>query len=165
MNRKLKELTVYGLGMAVVFCGTYFFLFPNQLGGFMNLGDGFILLFATIASPLGGFLIGGVGSCIADVAAGYGQYMLFTLVIKGLEGAFVSYFVKKRQSRGYQMIIYALGLLIMISGYFLVDWYLQQSFAIAITGLPTNLIQALFGFIIVAILGPVVLKHTSRFLQ
>lgn len=165
MNRRIKELTLYGLGIAVVFCGTYFFIFPNQLGGYMNLGDGFVLMFATVASPLGGFIIGGVGSCIADLAAGYGQYMFFTLLIKGLEGAFVSYFVHKCKTNKYVYLGYLFGSLIMISGYFLVDWYMQQSFLMAITGLPTNLIQSVLGIVIAMILGPLVFRQAKQYLH
>ena len=112
MNSKLKQMTLVGLGIAVVFCGTYFFIFPNQIGGYMNLGDGFILLFASFVHPLGGFLIGGVGSAIADVASGFGIFAPFTLVVKGLEG----YFVAKFNSKMNSYICYGCGCLIMIGG-------------------------------------------------
>ena len=161
MNHRLKEMTVIGLGIAVVFCGTYFFIIPNQLGGYMNLGDGFILMFATVVNPLGGFLIGGVGSAIADLVSGYGLYAPFTLVIKGLEGLFVATFVKKHEKQAF--LVYLVGCLIMIGGYFLVDWYLQQSFALAITGLPTNLVQALCGLVIAMLLGGFVRKQAKSY--
>lgn len=159
MNRRLQEMTRIGLGIAVVFCGTYFFIIPNQLGGYMNLGDGFILLFSSIVSPLGGFLIGGVGSAIADVVSGYGLYAPFTLVIKGLEGYLVATFINKAPKK---WIIYVLGSLIVIVGYFLVDWFLQGSFVVAITGIPTNIMQTLCGFVIAMCLHKLVIKQANR---
>ena len=152
MNSNLKQMTLVGLGIAAVFCGTYFFIIPNQLGGYMNLGDGFILGFASIVHPLGGFLIGGVGSAVADVVSGFGLYAPFTLVIKGLEG----YVVSKYSHKMNRYVCYVIGCLIMIGGYFLVDWFLQGSFAIAITGLPTNLMQALCGLTIAVLLQRII---------
>ena len=152
MNRNLKQITQVGLGIAAVFCGTYFFIIPNQLGGYMNLGDGFILLFASLVHPLGGFLIGGMGSAIADIVSGFGLYAPFTLVIKGLEGFIVAKYCHKIN----RYVCYLIGCFIMISGYFLVDWFLQGSFAIAITGLPTNLMQALCGMTIAVLLQRII---------
>ena len=159
MNRRLQEMTRIGLGIAVVFCGTYFFIIPNQLGGYMNLGDGFILLFSSIVSPLGGFLIGGVGSAIADVVSGYGLYAPFTLVIKGLEGYLVAALIKKTYKK---WMLYVVGCLIVIVGYFLVDWFLQGSFVVAITGIPTNIMQTLCGFMIAMCLHKLVIKQANR---
>lgn len=159
MNRRLQEMTRIGLGIAVVFCGTYFFIIPNQLGGYMNLGDGFILLFSSIVSPLGGFLIGGVGSAIADITSGYGLYAPFTLVIKGLEGFLVAALIKKTPKK---WMLYVVGCLIVIVGYFLVDWFLQGSFVVAITGIPTNIMQTLCGFVIAMCLHKLVIKQANR---
>ena len=159
MNRRLQEMTRIGLGIAVVFCGTYFFIIPNQLGGYMNLGDGFILLFSSIVSPLGGFLIGGVGSAIADVVSGYGLYAPFTLLIKGFEGCLVSTLIGKTVKK---WIVYMLGSLLVIVGYFLVDWFLQGSFVVAITGIPTNIMQTLCGFVIAMCLHKLVIKQANR---
>ena len=86
-----QEIVLYALGMAVVFVATMYIKIPNALNGYFNLGDGFILLFASIVDPLGGFLIGGLGSALADVAGGYAYYFFPTLIIKGLEGFVVSY--------------------------------------------------------------------------
>ncbi|MBQ9839987.1 MAG: ECF transporter S component [Erysipelotrichaceae bacterium] len=159
MNRRLQEMTRIGLGIAVVFCGTYFFIIPNQLGGYMNLGDGFILLFSSIVSPLGGFLIGGVGSAIADVVSGYGLYAPFTLVIKGLEGFLVAALIKKTSKK---WMLYVVGCLIVIVGYFLVDWFLQGSFVVAITGIPTNIMQTVCGFVIAMCLHKIVIKQANH---
>ena len=85
-NKQTYEIVLTGLGMALVFVATMFIKVPNALDGYFNLGDGFILLFASFLNPFESFLIGGLGSALADVAGGYGHHFFFTLVIKGLEG-------------------------------------------------------------------------------
>ena len=98
MNKKTlttQQIVLYALGMAIVFVSTMFIKIPNGIDGYFNLGDGFILLFSSIVSPLGGFLIGGLGSALADVAGGYAYYFIPTLLIKGLEGCMVAYLFQK----------------------------------------------------------------------
>lgn len=55
-------------------------------GGYLNLGDAFVLLGALLLGPACGFAAGGVGSMLADLLAGYPQYAPGTLLIKGLSG-------------------------------------------------------------------------------
>ena len=159
MNHRLQEITLIGLGIAVVFCGTYFFIIPNQLGGYMNLGDGFILLFSSVVSPLGGFLIGGVGSAIADIVSGYGLYAPFTLIIKGFAGFLVAKLFHRMSST---WLLYILGCMTVIVGYFMVDWFLQGSIVVALIGIFTNLMQTLCGFVIAMCLHKLVLKLVKR---
>ena len=46
-----KKMVLTGLGIAIVFIATLFIKIPNTLDGYFNLGDGFILLFASILNP------------------------------------------------------------------------------------------------------------------
>lgn len=55
-------------------------------GGYLNLGDAFVLLGALLLGPGYGFAAGGVGSMLADLLSGYPQYAPGTLIIKGLSG-------------------------------------------------------------------------------
>ena len=83
-NKQTYEIVLTGLGMALVFVATMFIKVPNALDGYFNLGDGFILLFASFLNPFESFLIGGLGSALADVAGGYGHYFFFTkYILKG----------------------------------------------------------------------------------
>ena len=60
-NKQTYEIVLTGLGMALVFVATMFIKIPNTLDGYFNLGDGFILLFASFLNPFESFLIGGLG--------------------------------------------------------------------------------------------------------
>lgn len=55
-------------------------------GGYLNLGDAFVLLGALLLGPVHGFVAGGLGSMLADVLSGYPQYAIGTLLIKGASG-------------------------------------------------------------------------------
>ena len=59
-------------------------------------------------------------------------------------------------------MLYLLGCLIVIVGYFLEDWFLQGSFVVAITGIPTNIMQTLCGFVIAMCLHKLVIKQANR---
>ena len=157
MKKKLdtKDIVLTGLGIAVVFVATMFIKIPNALDGYFNLGDGFILIFASLLDPLLAFLVGGLGSALADVAGGYAYYFIPTLLIKGMEAIVVSALIKKFGKK-IQIPAYVLGAVIMVFGYFLAKWYLKQSMAIALTGIPENIFQSGVGIVIAIICYPIV---------
>ena len=93
-NKQTYEIVLTGLGMALVFVATMFIKVPNALDGYFNLGDGFILLFASFLNPFESFLIGGLGSALADVAGGYGHYVLGSIIMV------FGYFIAKYMLKG-----------------------------------------------------------------
>ena len=161
-TNKIKEITLIGLGMACVFVGTMIII-PNATGGYFNLGDGFIMLFASIVNPLGAFLIGGVTSCIVDAISGYAPYIIPTLLTKGLEAIIISYIMNKNKKLSTRYFAYMIGALVMVSGYFIAEIYLNQSVGIAFVALPTNILQAFVGFMIAVILYPTIHKLTDSY--
>lgn len=163
MEKKLstKAIVLTGLGIAVVFVATMFIKIPNALDGYFNLGDGFILIFASILDPFLAFLVGGLGSALADVAGGYAYYFIPTLIIKGLEAIVVSVLIKK-YGKKVQIPAYILGAVIMVLGYFLTKWYLKQSMAIALTGIPENIFQSGVEIVIALICYPVISRIYSK---
>ena len=85
-----NEIVLTALDMALVFVATMFIKIPNPLDGYFNLGDGFLMLFAGVLNPFCAFLVGGLGSALADVAGGYAYYFIWTLLIKGVEAFLIS---------------------------------------------------------------------------
>ena len=76
-----------GMMAALVFVATYFFKLPVSITqGYIHLGDGFILLGASL---LGWASVpaAAIGSALADLLGGYTLYILPTFVIKGLVAA------------------------------------------------------------------------------
>lgn len=157
-NLSVKEIVISALGIALVFLATYLIKVPNGIQGYFNLGDGFILLFASILNPFLAFLVGGVGSALADIAGGYAIYFIPTLFIKGIEALIVSFLLVKLRKKN-KYIAYFLGSLWMISGYFLADAFINESWQLSLTGIPGNIIQAVAGIVIALLSLPILLKN------
>lgn len=162
MNRSLiKNLVLSGIGIAVVFVATFYIKVPNAIGGYFNLGDGFILLFSSILNPMGAFLVGGLGSAMADVVGGYPHYFIPTLLIKGIEGVMVSMLLKRFGAK-IKVLTFVSASSWMILGYFVAKWIMKDSMIVALSGIPSNLIQGMAGILIALILYPRIVKLAEK---
>lgn len=157
----IQDMVLTALGMALVFVATMYIKVPNALDGYFNLGDGFILLFASFLSPGLSFLAGGLGSALADVAGGYAYYFLPALLIKGLESVAVSWLIEKYGSRA-RIPAYLLGSVIMVTGYFFAKWYLKGSAVVAAAGIPENLLQTGVGVVIAVVAYPLIQRGFAK---
>lgn len=158
----VKKLVLAALGIALVFLATFLLKVPNGIQGYFNLGDGFILLFASYLDPFYAFLVGGIGSGLADIAGGYGIYFLPTLLIKGSEAILVALLVKRNGHVFARYILYVAAGLWMVGGYFLADAFINASWQLSLTGIPSNLIQAGIGVLIAGITYPLLHAYTEK---
>ena len=158
-NKKVKEQVLAALGIALVFLATYLIKVPNGIQGYFNLGDGFILLFSSLLNPFYAFLIGGIGSGLADIAGGYGIYFIPTLFIKGIEAVLVSLLLHKVTKPLLRYGIYALAGVWMVIGYFMADAFINDSWQLSLTGVPSNIIQAIVGIVIVMVTLPLLKSY------
>lgn len=134
--------------------------------GYINLGDAFIILSALLLGPLYGGLAGGLGSMLADIFLGYMQYAPATFVIKGLAGIlcglFFKYTSKKVTSAKWNVFFVILaGIIsgiIVTSGYFMYEGAILYGYTAAITSIPGNVVQNLFGIILSSLLYPIIYK-------
>ncbi len=161
MKKYTKEIVLAALGLALVFAATLFIKFPTTLGYF-NLGDAVILSFSSILNPGYSFLIGGVGSALADLSAGFPEYAVFTLIIKGIEGAFASYFLFQKNEKA-RVFVYCGAIAIIVGGYFVADWILTGSVVAALPGVTTNFLQGLCGVTAAFILTPKIKKMATSY--
>lgn len=144
MNKeKLRRMVMTG-ALAALACGaTMVIRVPSPTGGYMNLGDCVVILAGCLLGPAGGAAAGGIGSALADLLAGYPAYVPATLVIKAIMGALVGG-IYRRSRR-----LLPLGALaaetVMVLGYWLFDGFLMGSLAGSAAGIPSNLMQAVFG--------------------
>ncbi len=160
---RTMDLAISALGIALVFLATFILKIPNGIQGYVNMGDGFIMLFASLLHPSLSFLTGGVGSALADAAGGYGIYMIPTLVIKGSEAVLISYFVSKQKN--YRYVSYILGSILMITGYFITDAFVNQSWLLAASGIIGNIMQGSVGCIVASIVYPFIEKQVKPLLH
>lgn len=153
---KKKEFIISALGIAFVFIVTSFLVFPLGSIGYINIGDAIILLFAGIVSPRAAFAIGGIGSCLADMMLAP-QYMIFTFIIKGLEGYLAATFMSKYNDHS----MYLAGFVVII-GYALSDVFLTGQLYMALPSIGFNALQILFSILIAHIGRPFIKRLSKR---
>lgn len=162
MNKNIKEITLTGLATALVFVTTMYIKVPNSLGGYFNLGDSMLMLFSAILNPFYAFVVGGIGSALADVIGGYAQYAIPTLIIKGTEAVFVSYLFMKFGNKA-KWVAYAGAIVIMVSGYFLIEWGMYGDALVSLTAVPANIVQGVAGAVIALLLLNKVTQLTENY--
>jgi len=140
---KYTRLTYGGLIGALVFLGTWILKVPI-VNGYLNLGDGIILISAIILGPFAA-VPAAIGSALADLASGYAMYAPFTFFIKGLVALVPALLLRGRVPTFMTMLIpFILAEVIMAAGYFVADSMLLTTAGAALS-LPFNLLQGFFG--------------------
>ncbi len=145
-NRSRSHMRIVaecGILAALVFIGTELRI-PTALG-FMNLGDGVILIASYFLGPYA-FFPAAIGSALGDLIAGYPVYIAPTFVIKGLMGLAASLIMARSAGKKALGILIriAAGIaaeLIMVSGYFAFE-ALMYGVEAASGSVLFNLIQA-----------------------
>lgn len=153
----VKKLAIASLLMALTIIATIIITIPiPATNGYIHLGDVMVLVSSTILGPVFGGLVGGIGSAMADLIKGYPHWIIFTLIIKTVEGMVFGYFVKKNNSSSklnLSMIIgIILSILIMVVGYYFASVILTGNFISPLTSVPANLIQGIAGGVLYTIL-------------
>ena len=148
---------------ALVCVATMLIKIPSPLKGYINLGDGIVLLAAWILPMPYGIAAAGLGSALADLFSGYVAYAPATFVIKALMAvmAYFCYklFAKKLNSTLSRIFSAILAETVMILGYFLFEGILY-GFLPSLVNIPANAVQAVAGIIIGAALITVFEKQS-----
>lgn len=154
-REKTLQLAYGGMMAALVFVATYFLKLPVPITqGYIHLGDGFILLGAALLGPTA-IPAAAVGSMLADLLGGYTLYLIPTFVIKGAVAAVAVYAFAKSGAPWMRLVWMIVAELVMVAGYFLVEWLiLRYGLAAAAGALGPNLVQGLSGVVIAAVLMP-----------
>ena len=149
-NKKLLFSLYASIFAALVAVATMIVKIPTPTGGYVNIGDGFVLLSGWILGPVWGTLAAGIGSMLADLI-GYPVYALATFIIKALM-ALVAYLLAKAFKailKKHTWLAYVLSgtvaELIMISGYFVFEAVFMSYGMGALVGVLPNASQALVG--------------------
>jgi uncharacterized membrane protein len=94
----------------------------------------------------GGLIVGGLSGFLLDLISGYAQYMVFSLIVHGLEGLIVGW-LGYNKGRKAQILALIAGIVVMVLGYFITDAILYKPVA-GLAGIPTNSIQGVVGALI-----------------
>ncbi len=147
-----KKLVSYGVLMALTVVMTMVIHIPSPAQtGYINLGDMVIFIAAFFFGKKAGFLVGGVGSALADLLLGYSVFAPVTLIVKGIEGYVAGVIFETDLGRKYPIIPSSIGGLIMAGGYFIAEIFMF-GFNSSLINLPANIVQGLFGAIAASIL-------------
>jgi serine/threonine protein kinase len=154
-KRKLdtRSIALVGIMVAVTCVFTLLIRIPvAPTRGYIHLGDVAANFGALAFGPWLGLIIAGGGTALADLLGGYPNWAPLTFVIHGLQGFVVGYLAYLGRHRIHTMVIGAvLGEIIVVLGYFLVEIPLY-GLGPALTELPGNAIQGLFGLLGVPLL-------------
>jgi uncharacterized membrane protein len=158
-----QKIVLSALLAALVCVATMLITIPSPLNGYLNLGDGIVLLAAWLLPLPFGALAAGLGSGLADLLSGYSVYAPATFVIKALM-ALVAYgvcrlLVKKMNSIVARIIGGVLAELVMVLGYFLFEGILY-GFAPSLVNIPANAVQGVAGIVIGVLLITLLEKQT-----
>ncbi len=162
MNGKFdtKTLVTGGLMGALICALTMFVRIPLPLasGAYVNAGDAGVYLAAALLGGWPGALAAAIGSALADLLVGAAVYIAPTFVIKGAMALLAAkLLVSGRRGIFAQTFAFGAAGLLMTAGYFMFEWVVF-GFAMAVAGLPFNLIQAVGG----AVLGVAVCQAAQR---
>ncbi|RMC56284.1 ECF transporter S component [Lactobacillus sp. ESL0260] len=153
----LKRLVLLALLTAINVVISRIFIIPMPLThGNINLCDAIIYLVALLFGPVAGGVVGGLSGFLLDLLGGYGQFMLFSLVVHGLEGFFVGlvfryWNLKNQVVKG--AVAGVIGVFLMVAGYFVTNTVLY-TWAAGFASLFTNTIQGAVGVVLALVLLP-----------
>ncbi len=153
MNTKntTQKIVMSAMLAALTCVATMMIKIPSPLKGYINIGDGVVLLASWTLSPMYGFLVAGLGSMLADVFAGYVVYAPATFIIKGIM-ALIAYYgfmlLHKKMNSFFSRIISGVAAEVwMILGYFVFEGFLY-GFGPSAVNIPANGVQGLAGVVL-----------------
>lgn len=161
-NEKLNTMVLTAMMMCMVVVMTMIIRIPvPATQGYIHLGDCMIFFSVLLLGWKWGAVAAGVGSAMADLFAGYMQYVPVTLVVKGLMaiamGLFIEFAVKHGyhgvKMKAFQIIGMIIAGLVMVSGYYLAESAMYGSFITPLASIPMNCIQFVVGIVLATALA------------
>lgn len=155
MKNTTQRVVMASLLAALVCVATMLIRIPSPLKGYINLGDGIVLLSGFLMPMPYGFLAAAIGSALADIFSGYVLYAPATFIIKGVM-ALIAYFGVKLLSKNLKdlpskIIAAVVAEVFMVAGYFVFEGFLYGFVPSAVNILP-NAVQGVAGIILGIIL-------------
>ncbi|MEE0944970.1 MAG: ECF transporter S component [Clostridia bacterium] len=156
---KIRRIVMSAMLAALVCVATMIIKIQLTPNGYINLGDGVIILSGWMLGPFYGFLSAGIGSMLADLFSGFVLYAPATFVIKGLMAVVAFYVIRKLKS---VVIATIIAEMVMISGYYIFEGFIY-GFATALTSMPGNAVQSVAGIVVGILLIRVFKKSGIKF--
>lgn len=146
MNKK-NRLPIYALWIALTVALSIFVHIPVPgSNGFVNVTEVGIYSAAILFGPVGGLLIGGMSGGLLDLVLGYPQWIIFSVVIHGIQG-YITGILGRSNSPINQFFAMLVGTIWMILGYFLAGWLLY-GFGAGLASIVGNIFQNIVGIVV-----------------
>jgi uncharacterized membrane protein len=143
-----RQIATIGVMGALATIATMIFTFPiPATSGYFNLGDAIVMTTALTFGPIVGAIAGGLGSGLADFLGGWYNWIIFTTIIKVVEGYVAGKLAGDIENRTLQQTIIAwiAGGAVMVIGYFIVQVFMY--------GIPAAMIEAPFNMVQMIVAG------------
>ena len=163
-TKKFHRLITAAVLAALCFCATFLLKIPF-LNGYIHLGDCFCLIAGWILGPIGA-LASGIGSALADLAAGYAVYIPATFAVKAGMTLIAILPCRQKISLLRCALAAVLAELFMVLGYFLFEWAVY-GIGGALPAISGNLLQAAGGIltslVLWQVLTPILKRNNFKF--
>lgn len=164
MLSRTQKIASSALLAALIFIATRFVSVPLPAVGYVNMGDGIVILAGWMLPGWYGFLAAGIGSAISDVLSPFIIYAPATFVIKGLMAVIVHIVFKAFNQKNRIIAGVSGGLIaeiVMVGGYLLFE-SVMYGFKTALVSVPFNAVQGIVGLVVGVILVCVFSKRKIR---
>jgi len=138
---KLKRLCAAALFAALIYIATGVLPRLPIGAGYVHMGDAFVYLCGALLPPVCSVPAAAIGAGLADLSAGYAQWIPATVIIKGLSA--VLFYGGKAVSRK-KIIASLIAAVICVGGYFLFEAVVFGSLAAPLASVVGNIFQSLF---------------------
>ncbi len=139
-DNKTKQIVYTALMAALIFAATFSIRIPVPFTqGYIHAGDSMIFIAVLILGWKNGAIAAGMGSALSDLLAGYSQYILPTLVIKGLMAVFMGLALEK--SHNNKKSIFALSA-ITVGVWLIFNFIIHRIITVKALGDPDMLINS-----------------------
>lgn len=153
-----------GVFAALICVGTLLIQIPiPATGGYVNPGDGVLLVAAAVLPLPHAVLAAAIGSMLADILTGYLAYAPATLIIKGLMALFAGMLLRRLQGKKWAFA--AAGFCAeccMVLGYFVFEALFLGLRWGAAAGIAGNVSQGVMGLLIYIAVAPVLKKRLHK---
>lgn len=153
-DKTVRKLVLTAMFAALVCVATMIVQVPSPMGGYVNMGDCFVLLGAWVLGPVFGAAAGGIGTMLTDVLVGYAYWAPGSLLIKGTVALIAAklYVILGRTQKA-KLISAILAECVMVAGYFCYAALILGRGLSAAASVPGNLVQASLGVTVAVLLS------------
>ena len=143
------RMSIVAVTTALVAVFTIAIRIPTPLGGYVSLCDVAVTFVSYTFGPITGLIAGGLGTAIADLVGGFGQWAPVSFVVHGLEALIIALIVRINPDSLFYRIVSALvAVVIVAGGYFLLTGAFLVGFGAALPEVPANIVQSAVGVLL-----------------